>query len=52
MSQIEKILHKAHKKGIFKETMMFANHLKVDHPTMEQIDRFEQAYKQAKKNKL
>jgi hypothetical protein len=48
MSQIEKILIKAHKKGIYKETMMYAQHLQFDHPKMEQIDRFEKAYKQAK----
>lgn len=48
MSQIEKILMKAHKKGLYKETMMYAQHLQIDHPKMEQVDRFEKAYKQAK----
>ena len=48
MSTVEGILMKAHKKGIYNEVMMYANYLKIDHPKMDQIDRYEKAYKQAK----
>ena len=51
MSEIEKILIKAHKKGLYEDTMRFAQYLKIDHPKMEQIERYETAYKQAKTKK-
>lgn len=51
MSQIETILYKAHQKGLFQETMSIAQDIKIKNPKMEQIDRYELAYKQAKKSK-
>lgn len=51
MSQAEKILHKAHRKGLFNETMSISQELKIEYPKMDQVDRYELAYKRAKKNK-
>jgi hypothetical protein len=51
MSSLEHILHKAYKKGIYHETMSLAQQIKIQHPKMEQIDRFETAYKQAKQQR-
>jgi hypothetical protein len=50
MSKIEHILHKAHKKGIYNETMSLAQEIKVVDPKIELADRYEIAYKQAKKS--
>jgi hypothetical protein len=49
MSKIEHILHKAHKKGIYNETMSLAQEIKVVDPKIELADRYEIAYEQAKK---
>ena len=51
MSRIEAIMHKAWAKGIQHETMSLAQELKVDNPKMEIDERYELAYKQAKKLK-
>ena len=51
MSQTETILHKAHRKGLFNETMSISQELKVEYPKMDQTERFKLAYKKAKKNK-
>jgi hypothetical protein len=50
MSKIEHILHKAHKKGIYNETMSLAQEIKVVDPKIELADRYEIAYEQAKKS--
>jgi hypothetical protein len=51
MSRVEEIMHKAWAKGIQHETMSLAQELKVDNPKMEIDERYELAYKQAKKLK-
>jgi len=50
MSKIEHILHKAHNKGIYHETMSIAQELKKTDPRIELEDRYEIAYEQAKKS--
>ena len=52
MSKIEHILHKAHKKGIYNETMSLAQNIKNENLKIELADRYEIAYEQAKKNIL
>jgi len=52
MSKIEHILYKAHKKGIYNETMSLAKVIKEENPKMEIEDRYELAYEQAKRNLL
>lgn len=52
MSKIEHILYKAHKKGIFEETMSLAQDIKVKNPKLEVADRYEIAYERAKKDIL
>jgi len=49
MSKIEDILHKAWAKGIHHETMSIAQELKIKNPKMEIDERYELAYKQAKR---
>jgi spore coat polysaccharide biosynthesis predicted glycosyltransferase SpsG len=50
MSKIEHILHKAHKKGIYNETMSLAQKLQNENTKIELTDRYEIAYEQAKKS--
>jgi len=50
MSKIEHILQKAHKKGIYNETMSLAQNIKNENLKIELADRYELAYEQAKKN--
>jgi hypothetical protein len=50
MSKIEHILHKAHKKGIYNETMSLAQKLQNENTKIELADRYEIAYEQAKKS--
>jgi spore coat polysaccharide biosynthesis predicted glycosyltransferase SpsG len=52
MSKIEHILHKAHKKGIFEETMSLAQDIKVENPKLEVADRYELAYERAKQTRI
>jgi hypothetical protein len=52
MSQIESILYKAHKKGIYEYTMSLAQEIKIENPKMEVSDRYELAYEKAKRAKL
>jgi len=52
MSKIEHILHKAHNKGIYHETMSFAQEVKKEDPKIEMEDRYEIAYERAKKSLL
>lgn len=52
MSKIEKVLYKAHKKGIYNETLSFAQNLKKENPKMEIEGRYELAYERAKKSLL
>jgi len=52
MSKIEHILYKAHEKGIYNETMSFAQEIKLENPKIEIEDRYEIAYERAKKNLL
>ena len=52
MSKIEHILQKAHKKGIYNETMSLAQNIKSENAKIELADRYEIAYEQAKKNLL
>ena len=52
MSKIEHILHKAHDKGIYNETMSFAQEIKKEDPKIEIEDRYEIAYERAKKSLL
>jgi len=52
MSKIEHILYKAHKKGIYNETMSLAQDIKQNNPKIEIEDRYEIAYERAKKNLL
>lgn len=52
MSQIENILHEAHKKGIYEQTMSFAQDIKKENPKMEVADRYELAYQKARRSKL
>jgi len=52
MSKIEHILYKAHKKGIYNETMSFAQEIKQENLKIEIEDRYEIAYERAKKNLL
>ena len=49
MSKIEHILYKAHKKGIYNETMSLAQDIKQEYPKIEIADRYELAYERAKK---
>ena len=49
MSKIEHILYKAHDKGIYHETMSFAQEIKKEDPKIEIEDRYEIAYERAKK---
>ena len=51
MSKIEEIMYKAWEKGIQNETMSIAQEIKIDNPKMEIDERYELAYKQAKKLK-
>jgi spore coat polysaccharide biosynthesis predicted glycosyltransferase SpsG len=51
MSKIEDILYKAHKKGIYEHTMSLAQDIKTENPKLEVADRYELAYKQAKKSR-
>jgi hypothetical protein len=48
MSKIEHILQKAHKKGIYNETMSLAKDIKNENPKIEIADRYELAYTTAK----
>ena len=50
MSKIEHILYKAHKKGIYNETMSLAQTIKSENLKIELADRYEIAYEQAKKS--
>jgi hypothetical protein len=50
MSKIEHILYKAHKKGIYNETMSLAQNIKNENLKIELADRYEIAYEQAKKS--
>ncbi len=50
MSKIEHILQKAHKKGIYNETMSLAQNIKNKNLKIELADRYEIAYEQAKKS--
>ena len=52
MSKIEHILYKAHEKGIYNETMSFAQEIKLENQKIEIEDRYEIAYERAKKNLL
>jgi spore coat polysaccharide biosynthesis predicted glycosyltransferase SpsG len=52
MSQIENILYKAHERGIYEQTMSFAQEIKKENPKMEVSDRYELAYEKAKRAKL
>ena len=52
MSKLEKVLHKAHQKGIYNETMSFAQEIKKENPKIEVADRYELAYERAKKSLL
>jgi spore coat polysaccharide biosynthesis predicted glycosyltransferase SpsG len=52
MSKIEHILHKAHKKGIFEETMSLAQDIKIENPKLEVEDRYELAYERAKRTRI
>ena len=52
MSKIEHILYKAHKKGVYNETMSLAQNIKSENQKIELADRYELAYEQAKKNIL
>jgi hypothetical protein len=52
MSKIEHILYKAHKKGVYNETMSLAQNIKSENLKIELADRYELAYEQAKKNIL
>jgi spore coat polysaccharide biosynthesis predicted glycosyltransferase SpsG len=49
MSKIEHILQKAHKKGIYDETMSLAQNIKNENPKIEITDRYELAYTIAKR---
>jgi spore coat polysaccharide biosynthesis predicted glycosyltransferase SpsG len=49
MSKIEDILYKAHRKGIYNETMSLAQDIKNEDPKIEVEDRYELAYKRAKR---
>ena len=44
-------MYKAWEKGIQNETMSIAQEIKIDNPKMEIDERYELAYKQAKKLK-
>ena len=50
MSKIEHILQKAHKKGIYDETMSLAQNIKSENAKIEIEDRYEIAYERAKKS--
>ena len=50
MSKIEHILYKAHKKGIYDETMSLAQNIKSENAKIEIEDRYEIAYERAKKS--
>ena len=50
MSKIEHILYKAHKKGIYSETMSLAQDIKQNNLKIEIEDRYEIAYERAKKS--
>jgi spore coat polysaccharide biosynthesis predicted glycosyltransferase SpsG len=52
MSQIENILHEALERGIYEQTMSFAQDIKKENPKMEVADRYELAYHKAKRSKL
>jgi spore coat polysaccharide biosynthesis predicted glycosyltransferase SpsG len=52
MSKIESILYKAHKKGIYNETMSLAQDIKKENPKLEIADRYEIAYERAKKSRI
>ena len=52
MSKIESILYKAHKKGIFEETMSIAQDIKIENPKLEVADRYELAYERAKRARI
>ena len=52
MSKVENILYKAHKKGIYEQTMSLAQDIKMENPKLEVADRYELAYEQAKKSLL
>jgi spore coat polysaccharide biosynthesis predicted glycosyltransferase SpsG len=52
MSKVENILYKAHKKGIYEQTMSLAQDIKMENPKLEVADRYELAYEQAKRSLL
>jgi spore coat polysaccharide biosynthesis predicted glycosyltransferase SpsG len=52
MSKIENILYKAHKKGIYEQTMFNAQDIKVENPKLEVADRYELAYERAKRARI
>jgi len=52
MSKIETVLYKAHEKGIYNETMSFAQDIKEENPKMEVADRYELAYERARRSLL
>jgi hypothetical protein len=52
MSKIETVLYKAFEKGIYNETMSFAQNIKEENPKMEVADRYELAYERARKSLL
>lgn len=49
MSEIEEILHRAHKKGIYNEVIQEALDLKDQNPELEMQDRYYIAYYRVKK---
>jgi len=49
MSEIEKIMYKAYKKGIQQRVFALSQQLIIDHPKMDHVERIETAYKIAKK---
>ena len=52
MSKIEEILIKAHKKGIYNETISSAQDIKKENPKIEVADRYELAYERVKKTMI
>lgn len=51
MSELERIMHKAYKKGIHQRVYAISHQLFIDHPKMDALERIETAYKIAKKEK-
>jgi len=52
MSQIENILYEALERGVYEQTMSFAQDIKKENPKMEVADRYELAYQKARRSKL